>query len=48
MYVCGDINVGVSLRDALVKIAQTHGNIGTFKANVCGKGMEKEGEKVND
>ena len=35
MYVCGDVAVGTSIRDALVKIAQAHGKYGPFKAQVC-------------
>jgi len=33
LYVCGDTNVGVSVREALLKVAMTQNSWGAFKAN---------------
>jgi len=33
IYVCGDIGVGVSLREALREVAKIHGNMTAFRAN---------------
>jgi hypothetical protein len=35
LYVCGDVVVGMRVRDSIVKIAQVHGQYGSFKAHVC-------------
>jgi hypothetical protein len=34
VYVCGDVAVGMAIRDALIKVAQVNGKYGAFKANV--------------
>lgn len=33
VYICGDVGVGVKVREALIKLAQKHGNLSYFKAN---------------
>jgi hypothetical protein len=43
VFVCGDVAVGMTIRDALVKVAQEHGKYGAFKANVCKARREREG-----
>lgn len=35
VYTCGDISVNLSIRDALVKLAQVYGKLGAFQAHVC-------------
>lgn len=35
VYVCGDVSVGSSVREALARVAKEHGKLSIFSANVC-------------
>jgi NADPH-ferrihemoprotein reductase len=48
VYVCGDVAVGISVRDALVQIAQEHGKFGPYKAHSWLLTLIKDGRLRND
>jgi len=48
VYVCGDIQVGVSVREALIKIGKQHGNLGAFSANMWLERLQKAGRLRHD
>lgn len=35
MYVCGDVSVGTSIREALVRVAKEQGKLTPYLAHVC-------------